>query len=867
MRSLSELIEAVRGIGLANVLAAARYTVWKGRLEGRQRRGTGGSSSIGDGAEGWVSTGRPVAMLRTERGARFTFEDAVMDLDFLATDLVRVAWEPDLPPGNGKSPLKTPAPIPYALAKGLGAWAPVPLDVAGRPEGGSRADGDSWVLRTVDLEVRLNRADGVLSFFDSQGRLLREEWPPSWRGEESRHVARLVGGERIYGLGERAAPLNLRGTACTLWNRDPGGAYGPGTDPLYLNIPTYLGLHALGSYLVFYENYWPAVFDLGASRPNLAEHRFAGGPFVHYFIPGPLDRALERYTELTGRPPMPPLWAFGYHQSRWSYYPAERVRRLAADFERHGVPVDVIHLDIDYMDGFRVFTWDRTRFPDLPALAGELRQAGLRLVTILDPGVKRDRGYAIYRDGLAQNVFCRLPDGRPVFAPVWPGWCAFPDFTDPRARAWWGSLYPALLDAGVAGFWHDMNEPAAFVGWGDPTLPAVTRHAMEGRGGDHRQGHNLYGLLMARAGYEALRALRPEGRPFVLTRSGWAGIQRYAWNWTGDVRSDWASLGQVGPTILGLGLSGQAFTGSDIGGFSGSTTPELFVRWLQLGAFTPLCRAHTVQGSPDQEPWSFGEPYLTIAREFIRLRYALLPYLYTLAWEAHKHGWPMVRPLFWPGGEPGDRPAPGAERLLDVGDSFLLGDNLLVAPVIEPGATGRPVELPPGDWYGFWDDALHAGPGSIRAAVSLERIPIFVRAGSILPMEPPAMGTAKRKGDKLFLHLYVPPRDGAWTSTIYSDAGEGYGASRVDRFRARRQGGRLTIEREVAGEYPWPYSETELVVHGLRPARALIDGVERDFEIDLPGVGLGAPGLVGPGPNAPGLGGLGGFRQVILEWR
>ncbi len=843
MSFLSELIEAVRGVGLANVVAAGRYTVWKDRLDKRHRSGPGAAGEAAGGR--WVPAGRPTGMIRTERGARFAFERATVDVGFLAADLVRVAWEPV---ASGDAPIPTDAPhpadepIPYTLARGLGAWAPVPFEAEERL--------DAWALRTDQLELRLDRATGTLSFLDAGGLLLREESPPSWRGEESRHEARLAAGERLYGLGEKAAPFNLRGRAYTLWNRDPGGAYGPGADPVYLNIPTYAGLHDRGSYIVFYENYRRSVFDLGANRPDVAEHRFEGGALVHYFAPGPLDRALERYTELTGRPPLPPLWALGYHQSRWSYYPAERVRRLADDFERHEVPVDAIHLDIDYMDGFRVFTWDRDRFPDLPGLAEELRQKGIRLVTILDPGVKRDAGYAVFREGLEQGVFCRLPDGSPIFAPVWPGWCAFPDFTDPKARAWWGSQYPALLDAGMAGFWHDMNEPATFVGWGDPTLPTATRHSMEGRGGDHRQGHNLYGLLMARAGHEALRGLRPDRRPFILTRSGWAGIQRFAWNWTGDVRSDWASLAQVVPMVLGLGLSGQAFTGSDIGGFSGTTTPELFIRWLQLGAFLPLCRAHTVKNSPDQEPWSFGQSCLSIAREFIRLRYALLPYIYTAAWEAHEHGWPMVRPLFWPAGAPGGQ-AEGAavavaEPIRDAPDAFLLGGALLVAPVVEPGAKSRAVEFPPGEWYGFWDDHVHAGPGRVEFPVALERIPVFVRAGSVLPMEPPAMSTARRKGDKLSLHLYVPSRDGVWTSALYSDAGDGYGPSRVDRFTVRRAGPRLTVDRETNGRHPWPYAHTELVIHGARPARAVIDGEERTVEA---GRSMG----------------LDEFRQMILE--
>ncbi|UCF62586.1 MAG: alpha-glucosidase, partial [Anaerolineaceae bacterium] len=416
----------------------------------------------------------------------------------------------------------------------------------------------------------------------------------------------------------------------------------------------------------------------------------------------------ERYTELTGRPVLPPRWAFGYHQSRWGYKSEGMIRELVAGFLEHALPISAIHLDIDYMKGYRVFTVDSERFPDLAGFTHELESQGIKIVTILDCGVKSDPQYSVYNEGLAEDVFCKGPDAEVLYGPVWPGWCAFPDFTQPKTRSWWGSYYGRLLELGVAGIWHDMNEPAVFSAWGDYTLPQSTQHDLEGRGGDHREAHNLYGLLMNRSGYEALRELRPDRRPWIVTRSGWAGIQRYAWHWTGDTESSWRSLRMTVSMILNLGLSGVPFVGPDIGGFSGSPSAELFTRWFQLATFLPFFRTHSAVFTPPREPWVFGEPYLTIIRDFLGLRYKLLPYFYTLAWQSHQYGHPMVRPLFWHDVED--------PNLWGIDDAFLLGKNLLVAPILEESASSRHLVLPKGNWFNFWDDTILQGPGEVETS-------------------------------------------------------------------------------------------------------------------------------------------------------
>jgi alpha-glucosidase len=712
-----------------------------------------------------------------EGGARCYFAHAELEVKFLAPDLVRITWQP----GS--------LPLPYSLAKT--DWPMVELETRDRG------------ISSSQIEVRVSE-DGDLQFLDVEGELLREERAPSRQGESWTTRIDITPDEHVYGLGDRSSPLNLRGGNYRMWNTSPGGSYGPGDDPLYLNIPTYVSLHSRSSSLVFYENSFDGTFRI----EDHMEVSFSGGALRYYLITGTPPQLLERYTELTGRPAFPPRWAFGYHQSRWGYKSEEMVREIVAGFLEHALPISVIHLDIDYMDGYRVFTVDSGRFPDLAGLIQELESQGIKIVTILDAGVKSDFEYSVYSEGLAEDVFCKRPDSRVLFGPVWPGWCAFPDFTHAKTRAWWGSYYKRLLDLGVAGIWHDMNEPEAFSAWGDYTLPLSTQHDLEGRGGDHREAHNLYGLLLNRSGFEAMRELRLDRRPWIVSRSGWAGIQRYAWHWTGDIESTWRSLRMTVAMILNLGLSGVPFVGPDIGGFSGSPSAELFTRWFQLATFLPFFRTHSAFFTPHREPWTFGEPYLTIIREFLILRYKLLPYLYTLAWYASQSGHPMVRPLFWHHVED--------PNLWAVDDAFLLGEKLLVAPIFEESASSRSLILPEGTWFNFWDDTLLEGPDKVELDVSLERIPLFVSAGTVLPMENDGI---------LELHLY-PPISGSGSDLIYSDEGDGYGESRLDRFDLTREEDTIILEWMKEGEYSFPYSEIEVQVHGVRVTSAQVDEAE-----------------------------------------
>jgi alpha-glucosidase len=443
---------------------------------------------------------------------------------------------------------------------------------------------------------------------------------------------------------------------------------------------------------------------------------------------------------------------------------------------------------------------------------------------MIDPGIKVDRGYWVYEDGLEQGLFCTYPDGSPFVGPVWPGNCVFPDFTSPRVRTWWGELYRTLIDVGIDGFWNDMNEPAVF-GHGTTTMANTVQHEWEGHGAGHREAHNVYGMQMARASVEGLLKLRPEARPLVISRSVWAGSQRYNMNWLGDNRSDWPSLRNVLPLVLSMGLSGIPFTGPDTGGFTGTPDSELLIRWNQLSVFTPFFRNHTATGTGDQEPWALGQECEQLSRAYIELRYQLLPYLYTAFWQATQTGMPIMRPLFLAyQDEPYTR---GME------DEFLCGDTFLVAPITQTQRTSRQAYLPPGRWYDFWTDTLTAGPQIKRLEAPLDRLPLLVRAGSVVPAWPAMQHTGERTIDTLTLHLYP----GTGQSHLYEDDGQTWAFQEGDYaltcFQMHTEWAtdssrpaQIRLERTHEGRFVPEYTRMRVVLHGLKaaPQQVSIDG-------------------------------------------
>ncbi|MGA9534025.1 MAG: TIM-barrel domain-containing protein [Anaerolineales bacterium] len=771
---LTGYVRSIRWLGLRASLEALRFAIVRDRLD----RGYAASP---------VGPSQPVGHLRShqvENGDdQFDFERAHLEITFLVPDVIRVCWQPGI------------VPPPYGVAPS--DPGPVSID---RDEG---EDG-IW-LRSDVFSVHVDQ-NGALDFFNQDGELLRRDLPPLRLGERWTGHTELDAETALSGLGERAGRLNLRPGSYRFWNSDPAGSYELGLDPLYLSIPAYLALTPNGSYLVSYENPHDGTLALG----DEAEITFVAGQLRYLVLNGSPDHAIESWQGLIGEPAMPPRWALGYHQSRWGYQDEHDIRSVIEGFVEHDLPVSAIHLDIDYLRGYRVFTEDHQRFPSLPALADELKdRLDARLIAILNPGVKIDRDYPIYQQGLQGDHFVKLTNGRPLRGPVWPGAVHFPDFTDPSARRWWGGHYRRLLAMGMAGFWHDMNEPTTFAAWGDTTFPLCARHQLEGIGGDHRTAHNVYGAYMNQAGYQALRAERNTDRPWLLSRSGYTGSARHAWNWTGDTASTWRVLRMTVATVLGLGLSGIPYTGPDIGGFSGEPSAELYARWFELAAFLPFFRTHSSKTSPPREPWSFGPQILDICRKYLRLRQSLMPYLYTLAAESHRSGWPMVRPLYWLQPEESD--------LWSADDAFLLGDNLLVAPILEEGADGRRVPLPAGRWFDFWTDRVYEGPSNLEVSAALDHVPLFVRAGAILPLS---------DKDGLTFHLFAPDAGGA-RSALYSDEGDGYGPSRWDKFDVATEGEIFSLEWHSSGDFPFPQPHVTLALHGSHARQADIDGSSR----------------------------------------
>ncbi|MET7312543.1 glycoside hydrolase family 31 protein [Streptomyces sp. NPDC005571] len=661
-----------------------------------------------------------------------------------------------------------------------------------------------WQVVSERLTLVVSR-HGAVELRTPGGVVLRRELPPRWwepvAGGPARWVQRseVPADARFFGLGGRASGPRLRDGVYELWNTDPGGRFVPGDDPLYLTMPVQLVVSDAGTHLAFHDNSWAGWVTLregeegagsGHDRPGLCEVRMDGGPLRCWVVAGTPARVLQGWTALTGAPALPPSWALGPQHARWGFGSEREVRRIVAGYRERGLPLSVLHLDIDHYDGHQVFTVDRGRFPDLPRLAKELREDGVRLVSIVDPAVKAEPGNAVFDAGTAvggAGAFVRDARGRTVRGEVWPGECVYPDFTDPQVREWWGDLYEERLAQGFSGVWHDMNEPVSFSAFGELTLPRSARHSLEGLGGDHREAHNVYGLAMAKAGYEGLCRLRPDERPFLFSRAGWAGMQRYGGTWSGDVATGWPGLRASLSLVLGLGLCGVPYSGPDVGGFDGSPSPELYLRWFQLGAWLPLFRTHAAMDAGRREPWEFGPEVLEHARAALVERERLHPYFVTLAQLARLTGAPYVRPLWW--GAPGDR------ALRDCEDAFLLGDALLVAPVLKRGTDRRAVRLPRGRWYDTATGEAYEGPGQVLVDAPLSRVPVLVRAGSVIPVR----GT----DGALELEAWAPAAGRTGGGLVVRDAGDGWERPEVERYTARLVGGQVVVELE-GGEVTCP---------------------------------------------------------------
>jgi len=588
--------------------------------------------------------------------------------------------------------------------------------------------------------------------------------PAGTLGTAVRVYKRHMAGTHYFGCGERTGGLDKTGTRQIFWNIDPPPGHTALQNNLYVSIPFTLALADGKAWGFFLDSTTRVEFDLAHDDAQRAWFGADVGDLVYYVFCGPTPQdVLARYTDLTGHTPLPPLWGLGNGQSRFSYETAEEVRQIARTFREREIPCDTLYLDIDTLDGCRVFTWNPVGFPDPQGLLAELREMGFHVVSIVDAGVKVDEDYAVYTEGRARDLYCKTALGSDYQNAVWPGICAFPDFTNPETRTWWGDLHGPLLDAGVEGIWSDMNEPALFVPL-NSTMPPDVVHPGGNKAQLHVQVHNAYGSLMVQAAREGLLRLRPERRPFIISRSGYAGIQRHALLWTGDNSSTWDHLTMGLPQLLNLGLSGVGWAGMDIGGFYGDAGGELLTRWTEFGIFQPFCRNHSEKQTRHQEPWVFGEPYETLCRTLFKLRQRLLPYLYTLFEECNRTGAPLLRPLFWT--------YPEDMATYPIEDEVLCGDALLLAPITRPGVEYRHVYLPAGTWFHYWTGACLEGPAHILAHAPLGQPALYVRGNTAVPLWPATNYVGAGHADTLTFLLY--PCEGWGTATLYEDAGDGY---------------------------------------------------------------------------------------------
>ncbi len=776
--------------------------------------------------EGLEAIGSVSSFTKTANAVLFNCADgSQVQVSVLAPDLMRV-----------RASFKKPLPArdhSWAIAKT--SWDAVRWNVA--------EQSDAVVITTDELEVVVRRAPLLIEYRDPKTHAtINSDFKPMMRDPKGDTVAaakRLGYEERFYGLGEKAARLDKRRGQFTNWNSDTP-AYKEGTDPIYQTIPFYIGLENGRAYGIFFDNSYRSHFDFGASSQEYIAWSAEGGEMNYYFFNGPsMKKIISRYTDLTGRMPMVPMWALGHQQSRWSYYPQAVAEYIVRRYREEDLPLDALYLDIHYMQGYRIFTWDTSRYPDPKAFTDKLRQQGVKVIPIVDPGVKyqppasgatdatvkpeltpQDKSYYVFNQGTAKDAFVRRKNGDLYVGAVWPGKAVFTDFTREDVRRWWGDLFRAYTDNGVAGIWTDMNEPSDFVDKsGDSQTDLVFDD--EGERSLYGKNRNVFALLMARATYEGLIRLQPNVRPYIITRAGYAGYQRYTTMWTGDNTATWETLQLSIPMYTTMGLSGVPFIGGDVGGFIGRTDAELLTRWYEAGFLTPMLRNHQQIDTYDHEPWRFGKVYEDIIRKYLKLRYRLLPFLYTQLEEAHRTGMPIFRPLVLN--------YQNDDNVLSIDDEFLIGADLLVAPVMKPGLISRQVYLPEGEWIDYWTNRRIKGGALIQVAAPIDLVPMYVRAGAVIPMGPEMNYVGEKPFDPLTLAIYADARGEAAT-TVYEDDGttQAYlqGAFRRTQVSATKSGAIMEIKISAPeGSYNAGARGLTLVVKSAPTARLLsLDG-------------------------------------------
>jgi len=704
-----------------------------------RRIGTGLlASALGCGiavAQGWQHLGKVQRVEKFEDGIELTAGAAKVRITQVYNGVLRVRVAPD---GH------FPKDISWALVEMAMDYISIPVQFH---------DGKNEVKMSAgNVHVSITKSPLLITFSDAAGNVLLADepnLPMAWCGNRVHVWKKMPANENYYGLGDKAGLMNRRNRAFTNWNTDEFG-WQESSDPLYKTIPFFIGLRKGAAYGVFFDNTYRSVFDFGKESQDYFSFGAEGGELNYYFFAGPPKKIIEEYTAMTGRSPLPPLWTLGYQQSRYSYYPESHAREIVRTLREKKIPADAIYFDIDYQQGNAPFTINREYFPTFEKMIADFRAQGLHTILITDLHIKKDpnHGYAPYDSGMKNDVFVKNPDGSVFVGVVWPGPSVFPDFTLSRVRDWWGGLYEDFVRMGAAGFWNDMNEPSLFER-ADKTMPLDTVHRFDdGTTLDHRAIHNVYGMQNVRATYEGLRKLQPEERPFVLTRAAYSGAQRYAATWTGDNSSTWNHLKMSTPMLLSMGISGYPLVGDDIGGFAGSPTADLLTRWFEVGALNPIYRDHTAKGTADQEPWVHGPEHEAIRRKYIELRYELMPYLYTGIEEASRTGIPLMRPVFLE--------YPQASEFYGDNRDFLFGTDFFAAPVTTEMVDAEEIALPPGEWYDFWTNSKLSSKEKFSLRPRLDEMPLYVRAGAIVPMQPLVQSTGEKPNGPLELRVYLP---------------------------------------------------------------------------------------------------------------
>ena len=621
------------------------------------------------------------------------------------------------------------------------------VDDLGKGEFIVEEDSNFVIVKGTKVLTFVDKNTTEISFKDLDGNIINEDFQPSFKDEKGNvYISKVNDCLAYYGLGEKGGDLNKKGCYTENFNTDD-----PETDDdsitYYKTIPFYVALKEEATYGIFFDNSFRSYFDMGKEMGDRIFFGAIGGQIQYYFIPGEnIKEVVKNYTALTGRMEMPPLWSLGYQQCRFSYFSQEEVRELVKTFEEKDIPLDVVYLDIDYMDGFRVMTFKTPNFDDAAGLIGDLKEKGIRTITIIDPGVKVDEEYDVFKRGKEGNHFTKKLDGEMFIGAVWPGDSAFPDFSNKYCREWWKSeLKKFISEHGMDGIWNDMNEPCVFNN-DHKTMLETCLHNSDNGVIEHKEFHNRYGFEMSRCSKEAQEELHPNERGFSMTRATYAGGQRYSSVWTGDNMSLWSQMRMSISMNANLGISGFSFVGNDVSGFGLDSSEELFIRWMEMGPFIPIFRNHSNMYTRRQEPWAFGPRAEKIAKKSIELRYELLPYIYDLYYISHKEGLPIFRPMIMEYEKD--------MNLLNMREQFMLGENMIVAPVLYEGERSKTVYLPKGSWFNYFTMEKLQGGKWYKLPCELDEILVFVKEGAIIPTYNKKFRNVKERPNNILLKVF-----------------------------------------------------------------------------------------------------------------